>query len=241
VLDAGLQRNPVNLIAFQWMPKLSSPKRRAFFRGLSVRRTQVRLPRESSPLHKTGASEVCITGQAEAARVKLASWPMPRLPGWIDRVNNPLSEQEEDQLRRAIRRSQPFGDSGWVESTARKYNLESTLRNRNEMTHSIEPHSRGPYAPPTDVTPPGASNVQAGIRTTVEVAILCLAAGMFTTSWFFRPDWEIASVRIYNPFPPVGAVLFIAWIAFALIRGRWKTVLLVFALLLGCILLLGFV
>jgi putative transposase len=48
--------------------------------------------------------------------VKLASWPMPRLSGWIDRVNDPLNEKEEEQLRRAIRRSQPFGDSGWVES-----------------------------------------------------------------------------------------------------------------------------
>jgi putative transposase len=55
---------------------------------------------------------------------------MPRLPGWLERVNQLLSEQEEEQLRRVIRRSQPFGDAGWVESTARQYNLELTLRSR---------------------------------------------------------------------------------------------------------------
>lgn len=62
--------------------------------------------------------------------VSLASWPISRLPNWVERVNRPLNEKEVDQLQRAIRRSQPFGDAGWVESTARKYNLESTLRKR---------------------------------------------------------------------------------------------------------------
>ncbi|MBI1324326.1 hypothetical protein GC170_14240 [bacterium] len=62
--------------------------------------------------------------------VTLASWPIPRLPNWLDRVNKPLSEKEESQLKRAIDRSQPFGDVDWVESTAKKYDLESTLRNR---------------------------------------------------------------------------------------------------------------
>lgn len=59
--------------------------------------------------------------------VKLARWPLPRLPNWVERVNRPIDEKEEDQLRRAILRSQPYGDMGWVESTARKYGLESTL------------------------------------------------------------------------------------------------------------------
>ncbi len=59
--------------------------------------------------------------------VKLMKWPIHRPPGWIARVNQALNEKEEKQLQRAIKRSQPFGDQSWVESTARKYNLESTL------------------------------------------------------------------------------------------------------------------
>jgi len=45
--------------------------------------------------------------------VQLTAWPMPRPPGWIKRVTQPLSEKEEGQLRTAIRRSQPFADAGW--------------------------------------------------------------------------------------------------------------------------------
>ncbi len=63
-------------------------------------------------------------------KLALAKWPMPRLPGWINRVNSPLREKEETQLQKAISRNQPFGDVGWVESTARRMNLESTLRKR---------------------------------------------------------------------------------------------------------------
>jgi hypothetical protein len=91
-------------------------------------------------------------------------------------------------------------------------------------------HSPGPYAPPKDVMASGDFNPSIGIKN-VDITILCLAAGMFSTSWFFYPSWEIASVQIYNPFPPVGALMFIGWIALALIRGRWKMVLLVFAFL----------
>ena len=64
------------------------------------------------------------------SEIRLASWPLPRLRNWVERVNQPVSEREEEKLKLAIHRSQPFGDAGWVESTARKYNLESTLRNR---------------------------------------------------------------------------------------------------------------
>ena len=62
--------------------------------------------------------------------VPLAAWPMPRQPHWIERVNRPLGEKEEEKLRRAIARSQPFGESAWVEATARRLKLESSLRRR---------------------------------------------------------------------------------------------------------------
>jgi len=42
-------------------------------------------------------------------------------------------------LKRCITRGQPFGDAGWVETTARQYNLESTLQKRgrpNTFTHA---------------------------------------------------------------------------------------------------------
>ncbi len=72
----------------------------------------------------------------------LSSYPIPRLPHWIDRVNRLLSEKEQEQMQRAIKRSQPFSDPGWVESTAKKYNLESTLRNRGRRHKFNKPPIR---------------------------------------------------------------------------------------------------
>lgn len=65
-----------------------------------------------------------------SSRMKLAEWPLPRQPNWIERVNCPLNEREEKQLKQAIARGRPFGDAGWIETTARRLDLESTLRNR---------------------------------------------------------------------------------------------------------------
>lgn len=60
----------------------------------------------------------------------LSKWPLPRLPGWVDRVNRPLEEKELDAIRWSIRRGSPFGTETWVESIARRLSLESTLRPR---------------------------------------------------------------------------------------------------------------
>jgi len=54
-------------------------------------------------------------------------------------VNRVVSEKEAEQLKRCIARGQPFGDTGWVETTARQYNLESTLRKQGrprKVTHA---------------------------------------------------------------------------------------------------------
>jgi putative transposase len=55
---------------------------------------------------------------------------MPRLPGWVERVNEPLSEEELAAVRLSAQRGRPLGDEGWVESIARRLNLESTMRPR---------------------------------------------------------------------------------------------------------------
>jgi putative transposase len=60
----------------------------------------------------------------------LSPWPLPRLPGWVARVNESLTKQELDAVRVSAQRGKPLGDKGWVESIARRLNLESTLRPR---------------------------------------------------------------------------------------------------------------
>ncbi len=177
VLCEGLEKFPVELIAYQWMSNhwhmVISPREDGAMSRLMYWVTMTHTARHHAHYHCAGSGHlyqgryksfpiqsdehffvVCryvernalaagLVDSAEQWRfgslynwcggkcgVKLARWPLPRLPNWVERVNRPIGEKEEDQLRRAILRSQPFGDMGWVESTARKYGLESTLRNK---------------------------------------------------------------------------------------------------------------
>lgn len=65
---------------------------------------------------------------AGAVKPALDAWPVARPTDWVERVNTPLSPQEEDALRRAIRRNQPLGDPDWQERTAARLGLRSTLQ-----------------------------------------------------------------------------------------------------------------
>jgi putative transposase len=58
----------------------------------------------------------------------LAAWPLPRRPGWIEHVNAPQTEAELAGLRRSLRRGCPFGSPAWTDHTARRLDLECTLR-----------------------------------------------------------------------------------------------------------------
>jgi putative transposase len=60
----------------------------------------------------------------------LSPWPLSRLPNWVARVNEPLTETELDAVRWSVKKGSPFGEETWVESIARRLDLESTLRQR---------------------------------------------------------------------------------------------------------------
>ena len=68
----------------------------------------------------------------------LSPWPIPRLPNWVDRVDEPLSEKELEAVRRCAQRGCPMGEENWVESIARRLNLESTIRPRGRPRKSSE-------------------------------------------------------------------------------------------------------
>lgn len=60
----------------------------------------------------------------------LSPWPISRLANWTTRVNEPLNENELKAVRWSLKRGSPFGEETWVESIARRLDLESTLRPR---------------------------------------------------------------------------------------------------------------
>jgi putative transposase len=62
------------------------------------------------------------------------AWPLARPltcgRGWSDHVNQPRTEGEVEAIQRAIRRGAPLGSPTWVEATAQRLGLASTLRPR---------------------------------------------------------------------------------------------------------------
>jgi putative transposase len=58
----------------------------------------------------------------------LSPWPIPRLPNWIQRVNEPLSEKELKAVRTSVDRGRPFGDDEWTEEMAETHGVWFTLR-----------------------------------------------------------------------------------------------------------------
>jgi putative transposase len=65
-----------------------------------------------------------------AEKLLLSPWPLPRRPGWVAHVNAPQTDAELARLREAIQRGRPYGDADWLEQTAARLSLESTLRPR---------------------------------------------------------------------------------------------------------------
>jgi putative transposase len=61
-------------------------------------------------------------------RKMLCRWPLPRPRNWLDLVNEPQNEKEEEAIRHCVRRGKPYGDPEWITRTARELGLESTMR-----------------------------------------------------------------------------------------------------------------
>lgn len=57
----------------------------------------------------------------------LASWPILQPSNWIEVVNGTQSK-DEDGVRKALRRSQPFGDDDWAKRVAQRLGIEHTQR-----------------------------------------------------------------------------------------------------------------
>lgn len=74
-------------------------------------------------------SSLC-PGRKESNDGILSAWPLPRPANWIKLVNQPQTEKELAALRHCVNRGTPFGEKGWVETTAARLGLAATLRPR---------------------------------------------------------------------------------------------------------------
>lgn len=63
-------------------------------------------------------------------KAMLSHWPLPRPRKWLAYVNEPVSKKELEALRQSCVRGTPYGSNDWVQETAKKLGLESSLRKR---------------------------------------------------------------------------------------------------------------
>jgi len=73
------------------------------------------------------------------------TWPLaPPLPcgeGWVEHVNQPQTEAEVEAIRLCTRRGRPLGSQPWVERTAHRLGLASTLRDRGRPKAESSPEN----------------------------------------------------------------------------------------------------
>ena len=66
----------------------------------------------------------------EFETVRLHRGPVKRRDDWLDWVNQPLTVAERDSIRTCVQRGRPFGSEKWQKRTAKRLDLESTMRPR---------------------------------------------------------------------------------------------------------------
>ncbi|MBL8814830.1 MAG: transposase [Planctomyces sp.] len=62
--------------------------------------------------------------------VKLAKWPLKRLQGWVEKVNQSLTQEESVRLQNSISRNLPYGTNEWTIATVERLGMESSVRPR---------------------------------------------------------------------------------------------------------------
>lgn len=65
---------------------------------------------------------------ASSPPIPLADWPLPTPANWRTLVNQPQCETELATVRNCVQRGQPCGGPTWIQETAKRLGLESTLR-----------------------------------------------------------------------------------------------------------------
>ena len=61
---------------------------------------------------------------------KITQGPLELPSNWAKLVNCDIDKRSEKQLQNSSKRGAPFGELSWINNTAKKMNLESTIRTR---------------------------------------------------------------------------------------------------------------
>jgi putative transposase len=67
---------------------------------------------------------------APDGRILVSAWPVPKPTNWISFLNEKPVAEQLIQVRCSVRRGAPFGDDGWVRTTASQGGLRQTIQPR---------------------------------------------------------------------------------------------------------------
>jgi putative transposase len=73
--------------------------------------------------------------------------PAPRSAGWVQAVNAAMTEAKGESIRTSIRRNCPLGTQAWVQQTAEKLGLESSLRAPGRPAGRTDMGEKDPRSP----------------------------------------------------------------------------------------------
>jgi putative transposase len=74
----------------------------------------------------------------EVQRSLLSEGPVSRPREWVRRVNEPEIPGELEAIRNCVVRGAPYGSASWIEKTAKRFGLQSTLRPRGRPPGSTK-------------------------------------------------------------------------------------------------------
>lgn len=65
--------------------------------------------------------------------------PVPRPEGWVELVNEPMTDAELARVRLSVERGRPYGNEAWQRTTASRLGVEASLRSRGRPRKSDVP------------------------------------------------------------------------------------------------------
>ncbi|MFH1745607.1 MAG: transposase [Planctomycetota bacterium] len=72
----------------------------------------------------------------------LSAWPLPPPRNWVQRVNQPETDEEVAAVRTSLQRGRPFGDESWQRRTAARLALIHTFRPRGRPRRTPAPNDK---------------------------------------------------------------------------------------------------
>lgn len=133
ILQEGLQRYRIELYTYQLMSNHYQLVLRPLIDGEMSRFMGWIGGTPQWIVRNTGDGDHCGDGCRNPNLIQSFSCPLPQLSRWVERVHDPLTKKELDAVRLSAQRGRPLGDDVWVESTAARLNLKSTVRPRGRQ------------------------------------------------------------------------------------------------------------